>query len=303
VTGPWRRRGLDLRHHRDQHQVRLAHGRQVQARAQGQGVLHEESVQGRPRRHPGYEASEGRGCAGSGASGRWWSRRLLDVVTAALSGQSAPAAAPAAASATAPSASAAPTAPVAVAGRSRGRGEAAASAAAAAAASPAPPEPPGPPDGAPPVRTRLEQQQVVLDSMQLPDGWSFGLAQLQGGQQRRRLRRRQAEHRLRRRHPARRVQRRARLRLPRLRCRRWRLLRPRGRVGRLDRPTPRLPSLLRTRMPRESARKPRRNLSKSFLLPSFPFLFPCSFLASGLRPGACGAGFFLSLPATLRVRV
>ena len=74
--------------------------------------------------------------AGGGLSG------LLDVVTAAMSGQSAPAAAPAAASATAPSASAAPTAPVAVAGRSRGRGEAAASAAAAAAASPAPPEPP-----------------------------------------------------------------------------------------------------------------------------------------------------------------
>jgi len=116
--------------------------------------------------------------AGGGLSG------LLDVVTAALSGQSAPAAAPAAASATVPSASASPTAPVAAVGRRGDRGKAAASAAAAAAAaSPAPPEPPGPPDGAPPVRTRLEQQQVVLDSLQPPDGWSFGLAQLQGGPQ------------------------------------------------------------------------------------------------------------------------
>ena len=66
--------------------------------------------------------------AGGGLSG------LVDVVCAALSGQSAPAAAPAAASATAPSASAAPAAQVAAAGRRGARGEAAASAAVAAAA-------------------------------------------------------------------------------------------------------------------------------------------------------------------------
>ena len=100
---------------------------------------------------------------------------LAAVGFASAGGAEQPAMPPAAASATVPSVSAAPTVPTE--GRRRVRGKAAASAAAAAAA---PPEPPGPPDGAPPARTPLELQQVLLDSMQLPDGWSFGLAQLQG---------------------------------------------------------------------------------------------------------------------------
>ena len=99
---------------------------------------------------------------------------LAAVGFASAGGAEQPAIPPAAASATVPSVSAAPTVPTE--GRRRVRGKAAASAAAAAA----PPEPPGPPDGAPPAPTPLELQQVLLDSMQLPDGWSFGLAQLQG---------------------------------------------------------------------------------------------------------------------------
>ena len=97
----------------------------------------------------------------------------------------------------------------------------------------------------------------------------------------------------RRRHRARREPPRARLRLPRLQWRRQRLPQPQRRAGRLGRPTP---QLLRARMQRASGLRPRRELSKSFRLPSAPS-FP---LPDPSRPpaGACGAGFFSFFTAT-----
>ena len=396
-------------------------------------MLHEESVQDRPRRCSGYEASEGRGCAGSGASGGWWSQRASRRGHCSPERSVRSGSGTAAASATAPSASAAPTAPVAAVGRRGDRGKAAASAAAAAAAAASQLPPvaaaptaavPAPAPESAAAESEAESEEIemwlVADVYELlgfaldqnlaccclsaemraasrvdeelkdfhsgpsclvrakfqletdpsitkvDTQWIFhwelsewqatqsvraaslstSLASLKPShacgcvlcrtqrrstaaysmsygcasrrpastsrgrcarwcwrvqyrrprrarRQRRRLRRRQAEHRLRRRHRARRVQRRARLRLRRLRRRRRRLFRPHGRVGRLDRPTPRLPSLLRAPMPRESARKPRRKLSKSFLLPSSPFLsLPFLLPASGRAPAAPGL-FFL----------
>ena len=96
---------------------------------------------------------------------------LLAAAGTALSGGGAP---PAAAAAAAP-ATAAAAAPQSAAAPQAGTAPAAAPPTEPAAAAPPPP------DNVPPARTPLERQRDLLDTLQLPDGWRCGVAELPSG--------------------------------------------------------------------------------------------------------------------------